>query len=183
MGGSLQSNADTRVSRKLVAMRKTAREKLEIQTGLPKIKSAPVVWGGGRMLIPHPTEVDALIRKVGKGKLVTLDEIRTVLARKHGVDICCPMTAGIFVNVVAAAAEEDRAAGKRRIAPYWRCLKKNGELNPKFPDGCERQRAQLEVEGHFVVRRGKRLFVADYEEKLADLPVIPLTGKGAQTNG
>lgn len=150
-------------------MRKTAREKLEIQNNLPKIKSAPAVWGGGRMLIPHPTEVDALIREVGKGKIVTLDEIRAVLARKHGADICCPMTAGIFVNVVAAAAEEDRSAGKRRIAPYWRCLKKNGELNPKFPDGLKRQQVQLEGEGHFIVKRGKRLFVADYEKKLAKL--------------
>jgi hypothetical protein len=152
-------------------MRKTAREKLHIQNDLPKITSAPPVWGGGRMLIPHPTEVDALIRTVGKGKLVTLDEIRTVLARKHGVDVCCPMTAGIFVNVVAAAAEEDRVKGKRRIAPYWRCLKRNGELNPKFPNGYEGHRSQLEAEGHVVVTRGKRLFVSAYKAKLAELPV------------
>lgn len=152
-------------------MRKTAREKLEIQNGLPKTTSAPAVWGGGRMLIPHPTEVDALIRKVRKGKLVTLDEIRAALARKHGVDVCCPMTAGIFVNVVAAAAEEDRAEGKRRIAPYWRCLKRNGELNPKFPNGYEGQRSQLEAEGHVVVPRGRRLFVADYKVKITELPV------------
>ena len=152
-------------------MRKTAREKLEIQNGLPKTTSAPAVWGGGRMLIPHPTEVDALIRKVRKGKLVTLDEIRAALARKHGVDVCCPMTAGIFVNVVAAAAEEDRAEGKRRIAPYWRCLKRNGELNPKFPNGYEGQRSQLEAEGHTVVLRGRRLFVSDYKAKIAELPV------------
>ncbi len=91
-----QSNADTRVSRKLVAMRKTAREKLEIQNDLPKIKAAPAVWGGGRMLIPHPTEVDDLVRKVAKGKLVTLDEIRTGLARKHGVDTCCPMNSAMI---------------------------------------------------------------------------------------
>ena len=91
------------------------------------------------------------------------------------------MTAGIFVKVVAAAAEEDRTAGKRRITPYWRCLKRNGELNPKFPDGFERQRAQLEMEGHCVVRRGKRLFVENYKKKLAELPVIPLTAKEAQT--
>ncbi len=153
-------------------MRKTAREKLEIQNNLPKIKSAPAVWGGGRMLIPHPTEVDALTRKVGKGKIVTLDEIREVLARKHGADICCPMTAGMFINLVAAAAEEDRSAGKRRITPYWRCLKKDGELNPKFPYGLKGQQVQLEGEGHLIVKRGKRLFVADYEKKLAKLPAL-----------
>ncbi len=152
-------------------MRKTAREKLEVQNDLPKTTSAPPVWGGGRMLIPHPTEVDALIRKVKKGKLITLDEIRTALASKHRVDVCCPMTAGIFVNVVAAAAEEDRADGRRRIAPYWRCLKRNGELNPKFPNGYEGHRSQLEAEGHVVVPRGRRLFVADYKAKIAEFPV------------
>ena len=148
-------------------MRKTARQRLAVRNDLPKIKPAPEVWGGGDMVIPHPTEVDALIRKIPKGKLATLDELRGFLAQKHGADICCPMTAGIFVNIVAAAAEEDMAEGQMRVAPYWRCLKKNGELNPKFPGAPESQRARLEIEGHGVVSRGKRFFVDQYEKKLA----------------
>ena len=150
-------------------MRKTAREKLHVKNDLPKVKPAPANWGGGRMVIPHPTEVDALMRKVRKGKLATLDELRAALARKHKADVCCPMTAGIFVNVAADAAEEDRDAGKKRITPYWRCLKKKGELNPKFPGGTHGQQVMLEAEGHEVVQRGKRWFVEGFERKLAKL--------------
>ncbi|HRU41646.1 MAG TPA: methylated DNA-protein cysteine methyltransferase, partial [Candidatus Diapherotrites archaeon] len=50
--------------------------------------------------------------------------------------------------------------------PYWRTLKKGGELNEKYPGGVELQKALLETEGHTVVARGKRYFVKDFEEKL-----------------
>jgi hypothetical protein len=153
-------------------MRKTAREKLEVKNDLPKIKQAPPIWGGGRMVIVHPTEVDALIRKVRKGKLITLDEIRVVLANRHHADICCPMTAGIFVNISAAAAEEDRQAGKKRMTPYWRCLKKKGELNEKFPGGLKGHRIKLEEEGHLVVKKGKRFFVENFEKKLINIKSV-----------
>ena len=76
------------------------------------------------------------------------------------------MTAGIFVNVVAAASEEDREDGRVRVTPYWRCLKKNGELNAKYPGGLEGHRKLLEEEGHIVLAKGKRLFVKDYAEHL-----------------
>jgi len=108
-------------------MRKTAKEKLHVENDLPQIKKAPKIWGGGKMLIAHPTEVDALLRTVKKGKLITIDEVRIILANIHQADICCPMTAGIFINISAAAAQEDLDAGKKRITPYWRCLRKNGE--------------------------------------------------------
>ena len=68
-------------------MRKTARQRLAVRNDLLKIKPAPAVWGGGDMVIPHPSEVDAVVRKIPKGKLVTLDELRDFLARKHGADI------------------------------------------------------------------------------------------------
>jgi len=150
-------------------MKKTAREKLECDNGLPKIKPAPAIWGGGKMVIAHPTEFDSLIKKVRKGKLVTLDELREAMAKKHKADICCPMTAGIFVNLSAATAEEDRELGKKRVTPYWRCLKKNGELNSKFPGGTKSHKKHLEEEGHEVIQKGKRFFVVDYQKKLAKL--------------
>ena len=48
-------------------MKKTAREKLEVDNDLPKIKKALPNWGGGKMVIAHPTEFDALLKKVRKG--------------------------------------------------------------------------------------------------------------------
>ena len=52
------------------------------------------------------------------------------------------------------------------MTPYWRTLKAKGELNPKFPGGVERHRQLLEAEGHTVIKRGKKYFVADYEAHL-----------------
>lgn len=55
--------------------------------GLPKIVKVPAAWaakiGKGTMLIAHPREVDGLIRKVRRGKLITVNQIRERLAKKH----------------------------------------------------------------------------------------------------
>ena len=87
------------------------------------------------MLIAHPTEFDASMRQVPKGKVITIVQLREKLAEKHRADICCPLTAALFVNIAAAASEEDRLKGFDDITPYWCTLKKNGELNAKFPGG------------------------------------------------
>ena len=155
-------------------MKKTAREKLEVDNDLPKIKKAPPNWGGGKMVIAHPTEFDALLKKVRKGKLITLDQVRDFMAKKHKADICCPMTAGIFINISAHAAEEDLLEGKKRITPYWRYLKSKGELNEKFPGGIKAHKKKLEEEGHKVVKKGKRFFVLDFEKKLVKTASIKL---------
>jgi len=90
-----------------------------------------------------------------------------MLARKHGATMGCPITTGIFAWLAAGAAAEDEADGRKRITPYWRTLKAGGELNPKYPGGIEGQRTRLEAEGHTIVARGKRFFVAEHERSLA----------------
>lgn len=150
--------------------RKTWREKLADHKDLPKVVEITggmtAKWGTGSVVIPAPMEVDELMRKVIKGKLTTLNEIRAVLARKHGATIGCPITTGIFAWVAANAAEEDAASGRKRITPYWRTLKSGGELNPKYPGGIANLKQKLQAEGHRVVQKGKRFFVADYQESL-----------------
>jgi hypothetical protein len=69
--------------------------------------------------------------------VTTVNDIRNAVARKHGADIGCPITTGIFAWIAAYAAEELAAAGRRRITPYWRTLKSDGEINPKYPGGVE----------------------------------------------
>jgi len=138
--------------------KKTWREKLAESKDLPKT-----------MVIPSALEVDQVMRRVPKGRLVTISEIRASLARKHGTDIACPMTTGIFAWIAAHAAEEARAAGDRNVTPYWRTLKTGGELNPKYPGGIPALRKLLASEGHKVVREGKKHLVRDYERRLAKL--------------
>ncbi len=73
--------------------------------------------------------------------------------------------AGIFINIVAGAAMEDQ----EYYIPYYRTLKKDGQLNEKFPEGIEYQKALLEQEGHKIIKKGNKYYVADYQFKLYDL--------------
>ncbi|MCL2280844.1 MGMT family protein, partial [Candidatus Saccharibacteria bacterium] len=73
------------------------------------------------------------------------------------------LTAGIFTNIVANANEE--RDGKNPTA-WWRTLKADGELNPKYPNFPDMQKQLLEQEGHTIIQKGKRYFVADFEKKL-----------------
>ena len=72
------------------------------------------------------------------------------LAEGHAADTACPLVTGIFVRIAAEAAEEDAAAGKTKITPYWRVVKDDGSLNPKFPGGVEAQAERLRDEGHAI---------------------------------
>ena len=156
-----------------MAKKKSWREKLEDSKDLPKIEPIPPrlekSWGVGVFVVPAPIEVDALMRSVKRGRVTTINEIRAALAKRHGADVCCRITAGIFAWIAANAAADDLAQGKTRVTPYWRPLKADGELNPKYPGGIQDVRARLEAEGHRVRVRGKRLFVVDFDKRLAPL--------------
>ena len=153
--------------------RKSWREKLHDEKGLPKIvelKGNMVrVWGEGTMVVPSPKDVDVLMRQVPKGRLTTVNALREVLAARHGADKACPIVTGLSTVIAARAAAEDEAGGKTRITPYWRTLKSGGELNPKYPGGVEAQAARLSAEGHTVIQKGRKCRVADYQRRLARL--------------
>jgi hypothetical protein len=147
------------------------REKLEKpqQPKLVKVPPKMSRFGKGTMLIPTPKLVDELIRRIPKGKLVTVGELRRKLAADFAADVTCPLTTGIFVRIAAEAAEEDRANGRRRITPYWRVVKDDGGLNPKFPGGEHLQARWLRSEGLSIVHKGERAVVLDFEKCLAIL--------------
>ena len=126
-------------------------------------------YGGERMLIAPPAAYDALIKRVPAGKLVLTSQLREALAKEAGADFTDPMTAGIFVQIVAWASYQ--RAGKDET-PYWRVLKAEGEINPKFPEPFDLQKQKLEAEGHSLTQRGRtniRFAVADYEPQLVTL--------------
>ena len=149
--------------------RKSFREKLK-KNDLPKIVDIPSKiekkFRKGRMLIPNPLDIEKLIREVKEGQLVTITQIREKLERDFSVDVSCPLTTGIFIRLIAEAAEEERKAGKEDITPYWRVIRDDGSLNEKFPGGAERQKVYLEKEGHTIVKKGKKLKVLDFEKFL-----------------
>ena len=145
------------------------REKLE-KPQQPKVVQIPPKmsrFGKGTMLIPTPMLVDELIRKVPKGKLITGSELRRKLASDFATHVTCPLTTGIFLRIAAETAEEDRAAGKRRLTPYWRVIKDDGGLNPKYPGGVDSQARNLRAEGFTLNRNGKKPpTVKDFELRL-----------------
>ena len=148
--------------------KKTFNEKLNSPGDLPKVEklTSPRLierYKSPTLAIPAPTEYDQLMKKVPKGKLTTIDRMMARMAEKYNAGAACPMTAGIFVNIAANASEERQGVEE---TPWWRTLKKDGQLNEKFPDGIEGQRARLEAEGHAVIQKGKKFLVADYEKKL-----------------
>jgi len=156
-----------------MAKKKTWSEKLRDSKGLPQVEritdKMSKRWGTGTVVIPAPMEVDELMRRVPKGRLTTINQIRAALAKKHGATIGCPITTGIFAWIAANAAEERKQKGERDITPYWRTLKIGGVINEKYPGGIEFQKDLLEREGHKVVQKGKKHVVVDYEKSLAKL--------------
>lgn len=125
-------------------------------------------YGGNKMYFAPPMAYDRVMRLVPFGKLLTVGAIRTYFARQNGADFTEPITAGVFVSIVAWASfqrETDET-------PYWRTLKANGELNPKYPGGIEAQKERLEKEGHSVIQKGRtniKYYVKDYEQSLFPL--------------
>jgi len=155
---------------------KTWREKLENPPeGLPKVVSGPPKWekrfGGSRVLVATPLLVDELIRKVQRGKLVTIRQIREHLAQDFKADSTCPLTTGIFVRIAAEAAEEDLQMGRSEITPYWRVIRDDGSLNEKFPGSVAAQAVRLEEEGHTIEPgKGKKPpKVKDFEKALVKI--------------
>jgi hypothetical protein len=182
------------------------REKLEKDQPAKLAKATGLMakrFGPRNLLIPRPIDVDAVIRRVRKGKLITVSQIRALLAsdfnalptasRRAAASYrinddadgfraasACPLCTGIFVRIAAEAAEEDRSAGKKQITPYWRVVRDDGSLNEKFPGGPTAQAARLRREGHKLERaRGKKPpKVKDFIKRLMKLSYAGVSPAG-----
>lgn len=140
---------------------------------MPKIqvitdKKSIEKYGGDKMYFAPPIDYDKIMKTVPCGKLTTVGEIRKYFAKKSNADFTEPITAGIFVSIAAWASYQR----KKDETPYWRTLKANGELNPKYPGGVEAQKERLEGEGHTVLQKGRtniKYYVKDFEKKLYKL--------------
>lgn len=125
-------------------------------------------YGGTKMFFAPPLYYDELMKKVPKGKLITVSQMRNYLAKNNNADFTDPMTAGIFVNIVAWASYQRSTD----ITPYWRTLKSGGELNVKYPEAIELQKRLLEEEGHIIISKGIKnikYYVENFEKSLIEL--------------
>lgn len=123
----------------------------------------------GKGVIASPLEYEELMNAIPMGKVVTVEELKAALAKKHKVDYACSQATGFYINMVAKAAKEKEALGSKIITPFWRTLKRNGELNTGYPGGAKEQKLALEKEGHLILSKGSRYVVKDYLEKIFQL--------------
>jgi len=158
--------------------KKSWQDKLADKKGLPKILKLEEKFpcynavhkmgaeAGDEVVIVNPSEVVEMMRKVPKGKLITIVEICKQIAKEHGVKACCSLTTGILIMTAANATEEAAKEGKSLNIPYWRTLKAGGFLNEKYPGGAETHKRLLEKEGFKILQKGKKYVVKDYEKYL-----------------
>ena len=111
-------------------VKKTFNEKLNDSKDMPKMvlindEKSIERYGGKKMIIAPPLDYNKIMSKIPEGRIITVTEIRNYLAEKYDADFTCPLTAGIFISLAAQASHE-RSTDK---IPYWRTLKKDGELN------------------------------------------------------
>ena len=153
--------------------KKSWNEKLHDSKNMPKIlefdKKFPCAKAlqklgakpGDSVVLAPPLEINEIMKNIPKNKLITLNRICSILAEKHNTKYCCTLTTGIFVMTVANAVEETKSD-----VPYWRTIKNTGELNVKYPGVAERQKKFLENEGHKIIKKGKKYYVSDFDDKL-----------------
>ena len=71
----------------MAKLRKSWREKLSDSKDLPRVfevnEKMSQKWGTGTCVIPAPLEVDEIMKQVPEGKLITINQIRGILAKKH----------------------------------------------------------------------------------------------------
>lgn len=112
----------------------------------------------GKMLLPCPDTLEAVIQKVPEHQLLTTELLRETLADEFDVEAVCPITTK---NSLRALANDP----KRKVA-YWRVVNSSGGLFSHFPGGVEGHAAHLEQEGFSIDTSGKHPKVKQYKDSL-----------------
>jgi alkylated DNA nucleotide flippase Atl1 len=116
------------------------------------------IGGPGKMLLPSPATVAALIEQIPQRKLLTTDLLRKQLAGQFNVQGTCPVTTKKALQAIAN--------GTSGAVPYWRVIKQNGELNATFPGGVDGQAELLRQEGFTIDTSGKTPKVKQFKASL-----------------
>ena len=117
--------------------------------------------GAGKMLLPGPATVAALIEKVPARKLVTTNLLCQKLSQQFNVRGTCPVTTQKSLQALAHDPSNKVA--------YWRVIKANGGLMTRCPGGAEGQAERLRKEGFTLDREGKVPKVKNFRESLVRL--------------
>lgn len=111
----------------------------------------------GNMVKPSSKTLKAIVKKIGKGELVTINQLREKLAEDYSVETACPAST---LKALIALSKETKPVC------YWRVIKNKGELIPKFLDGEDGHAKLLENEGFEISYKKKKPIVLGYESYL-----------------
>src|SRR4030042_969200 len=113
-------------------MKKTWQEKLKDKPSFPKVlrleKGFPCYNAvhkmgaevGDNVVLVNPSEVVAIMKRVPKGRLITIVEVCKKIAEQYDVKACCSLTTAIFIMTAANAIEEAGKEGKSLDIPTAR---------------------------------------------------------------
>jgi len=110
-----------------------------------------------KMVKPSLSSVKEIVKKISKGKLITVEQIREKLARDFDVQTACPASTTKALELLS---------NESKPVCYWRVIKKNGELISKCPRGVEGHASLLKKEGFTIDFKKSKPVVVDYEAKL-----------------
>ena len=120
-----------------MSARKSWSEKLQ-QCKAPKVVILEKAWGGmsagDKMYISSPLELDAAIRLLPPGEVMSIAELRHHLADEHGCAGTCHLTTSIFIRIAAESAREqlDAGASPANVTPFWRVVAAGSPLAKKM---------------------------------------------------
>lgn len=128
-------------TKKKIASKKSWIDKMEQDHSVVKVldKDFADMKAGSIMYISNPRTIDAYIRNIPKGKSVDIKTMRNDLAIEHDAEVTCPVTTGIFLRIVAEAANEQLQQGKalNKITPIWRVINPKMTLAAKLTFGTK----------------------------------------------
>jgi hypothetical protein len=122
--------------------KKTWTEKLQVKKESQLIKIHKDFGGymkGDGMYISTPQIIERYIKQLAKGRSVNTVTMRNDLAIENNAIFTCPLTTGIFLRIVAEAANEQMEQGValKNITPFWRVIEPNSPLAKKLSFGQE----------------------------------------------
>ncbi len=131
--------------------KKTWTEKLQAEKEPQLIKIHKDFWGytkGDCMYISTPQIIEHYIKQIAKGKAIDTTTMRNDLAVENNAVFTCPLTTGIFLRIIAEAANEQIEQGKpiKNITPFWRVIEPNSPLAKKLSFGQDFLIAQRKKE-------------------------------------
>jgi hypothetical protein len=115
--------------------------------------------GHGKMLLPSPATVAAVIERIPESRLITTDLLREELTEQFDVQGTCPITTQRSLQALSQDEEKPVA--------YWRVVNANGGLIARFPGGVEGHASHLREEGFTISAGGNTPpKVQDFKDRL-----------------